>query len=714
MFFVGCPSAMDGDNTLYTIIYDGNGNTGGSVPRDNNTYQRGMTATVSGGKDLVKTGYAFAGWNLKGNGLGTSYQPGDTLEIGTVPVILYAQWRQVPSYTLTYYGNGHTGGTEPQDSHEYYAQDDGPVFLVPGGQGTLEKEGHVFAGWNTAADGAGAGYAAYFDYENMIERKENEHIDLYAIWSPLDFVYIPQSTSPSVRISGNAGTHTEILIPARINTWPVLDIVIDAFKNNGLTFLVIEEGISHLDGFGGNLLTELSIPGSVVSIGAYGFENNLLQALIIPDGVTAIGAYAFRGNQLSSVEIADSVTTIGEDAFSGNKITLVELPGGIEFLSGFGDNLLESVAIPDSVTAIGEHAFKGNRLGSVEIPAGIVNIQYNAFGGNKIQSVVFSNGGKLTYLGGFNNNLLAEIDIPPGLTTIGSSAFAYNQLASVLIPQGIKTIEEEAFFHNNLTGELVIPQGVTDIGWNAFGGAFENRTDSVLDEVPPGNQISSVVLPDSMISLNGFSGNRLTSVSIPSGVTSIGMDAFMDNLLASVVIPATVTDIGDYAFDGNQLTELVIPGSVLRIGRHAFKNNSLTNIEVSPGLTSIEEYAFSGNQLTELIIPASVTSIGAYAFFGNQLTKLTIPGNVTSIGEYAFSDNQLTDLTILGNITSIGDAAFSGNIITRIEIGAGYAIISGATFGIYGRSFRDIYNSGGMQAGVYVYDIETESWRKEP
>jgi uncharacterized repeat protein (TIGR02543 family) len=707
VLFTGCPSATDGD-ALYTIRYEGNGHTGGSVPLDNNTYYRGMSAEVSGPRDLVNDGYAFAGWNIKDNGLGPSYQPGGPIEIETANVVLYAQWLPVPSYKFTYDGNGHTSGTAPLDSHEYYVRDT-DVFLVPGGPGTLEKEGYVFAGWNTMADGSGEGYSVYYP-EDRIKIEENKDISLYAIWSPLTFVFISQS-APAVRIAGNAGGHRDIRIPESINTLPVIDIDINAFRNNGLTSLVIEEGIIHLDGFGDNLLRALVIPKSAVSIGDRGFENNLLEgSLIIPGGVTSIGAHAFQGNQLSSVEIADSVTFIGEDAFSGNRISSLSLPGGIDFLSGFGDNRLTSVSIPEGVSAIGEHAFTGNRLESVHIPGGVTNIQYNAFGKNAIRSIGFADNGNLTYLSGFNDNQLTEIVIPPGITTIGPSAFARNRLSVAEIPPGVTVIEEEAFFGNALTGELVLPQGITEIGWNAFGGAFSNRGIGAAGEDPVGNRISSIALPDSIISLNGFSGNRLQSVAIPSGVIDIGMDAFMYNLLESLVIPNTVTGIGDYAFYGNQLTELVIPASVVLIGRHAFEDNKLTNITIFPGLTNIGAYAFSGNQLTELILPNSVTTIGPNAFSGNQLAELTIPDSVTSIGEYAFSYNQLTELTIPGSVTSIGVAAFNGNKITRISIGAEYSITSGATFGLYGGSFRDAYNAGGKQAGVYVCDINTETW----
>ena len=81
----------------YTVTYNGNTNTGGSVPTDGNSYNNGDTVTVLGNTgNLVKTGYAFTGWNTVSGGSGTSYNGGDTFSMGSSNVILYAQWIGIP------------------------------------------------------------------------------------------------------------------------------------------------------------------------------------------------------------------------------------------------------------------------------------------------------------------------------------------------------------------------------------------------------------------------------------------------------------------------------------------------------------------------------------------------------------------------------------------------------------------------------------------
>lgn len=90
---------------------------------------------------------------------------------------------------------------------------------------------------------------------------------------------------------------------------------------------------------------------------------------------------------------------------------------------------------------------------------------------------------------------------------------------------------------------------------------------------------------DDVIGNYAFSGcSGLTSLTLPSNVTSIGYSAFYGCIrLTSLTLPSSVTSIGSSAFEGcSSLTSLILPSSVTSIGKSAFEGCSgLTSIYVS-------------------------------------------------------------------------------------------------------------------------------------
>ena len=158
--------------------------------------------------------------------------------------------------------------------------------------------------------------------------------------------------------------------------------------------------------------------------------------------------------------------------------------------------------------------------------------------------------------------------------------------------------------------------------------------------------------------------SRLTSLTLPVGITSIGYDAFAYcSGLTSLTLPAGITSIGEYAFYGcSGLTSLTLPAGITSIGESTFSDCSgLTSLTLPDGITSIGISAFAYcSGLTSLNLPAGIISIDKYAFLDcSGLTSLTLPDGITSIGSRAFYGcSGLTSLTLPAGITSIGDAEF--------------------------------------------------------
>ena len=140
----------------------------------------------------------------------------------------------------------------------------------------------------------------------------------------------------------------------------------------------------------------------------------------------------------------------------------------------------------------------------------------------------------------------------------------------------------------------------------------------------------------------GCSG--LTSLTIPSSVTSIGNEAFHGCCgLTSLVIPSGVTSIGDEAFYGcSGLINLTIPSSVTRIGWSAFEGCS--------GLTSIYVY------------PEKTPKLGTDIFSGcdAKKCKVYVPTGTYDdywLSEFGYFENiEEFDATDIDNVTTASDA----------------------------------------------------------
>ena len=225
--------------------------------------------------------------------------------------------------------------------------------------------------------------------------------------------------------------------------------------------------------------------------------------------------------------------------------------------------------------------------------------------------------------------------------------------------------------------------------------------------------------PVRAIGNDAFSSDPITSVTIPSSITSIGSNAFYwCDLLTTATIPSGLISIGFQAFAGcTALTSMSIPNSVTLIGFQAFAGCTyLTTINVgtgNPNYASINGVLYNkaistlvqypGGKAGVFSIPNSITTIGGGAFeYGTSLTSVTIPNSVTTIGGFAFSNNTaLTYVTIGSGVTSIGlGAFFSCTSLTSIDVSTGnpgFASINGV---LYNKVISTLIQYPGGKAGA--------------
>lgn len=210
-----------------------------------------------------------------------------------------------------------------------------------------------------------------------------------------------------------------------------------AFNNNQLTSVSIPSSVTSIGtAFTGNPLDSMfinmrDIPASFngLNLKSLNFGNNVrtiaaysitstghgaLSSLTIPSSVVSIGAGAFIGNQLSSLTLNEGLVSIGDSAFSGNRIASLIVPSTVKSIgaNAFGGNGMESLQLKNGVQTIGETAFSGNRIASpLIIPPSVQSIGKEAFLSNAIQSVFIN-----------------------GTVSLGDNAFSANYIGSVSNP----------------------------------------------------------------------------------------------------------------------------------------------------------------------------------------------------------------------------------------------------------------------------------------
>jgi hypothetical protein len=106
---------------------------------------------------------------------------------------------------------------------------------------------------------------------------------------------------------------------------------------------------------------------------------------------------------------------------------------------------------------------------------------------------------------------------------------------------------------------------------------------------------------------------------------------------------------GSYCFEKNyNLTTVLLPSTLTSIIDGCFSYDPIPSIDLPVGLTTIGSSAFEGTSLSTLVLPSTVTTINNYAFWTNRLNTLTLYDETISIAKYAFRDS-ISDIYYRGS-----------------------------------------------------------------
>lgn len=248
----------------------------------------------------------------------------------------------------------------------------------------------------------------------------------------------------------------------------------------------------------------------------------------------------------------------------------------------------------------------------------------------------------------------------------------------------------------------------------------QNPTEpSKLSQVVEGMDDFYYFADDSSVLLIGPKDKALTSVTIPSCVTTISGGAFEDctalqevvfasksklkevqtaafkNCIAlkSISLPSSVKIVGNEVFSGcssiesidfntkgltdfgtlvfkncSNLKSVVVPSQVSVTEKEFEGCASLSSVVLSEGITSIGDKAFYGRAIKSLTMPSSLVSIGANAFYGNTLSgDIVFPDGVKTIGARAFFGNEFSGIILPSSVDFIGNSAFACGLNFNLE-----------------------------------------------
>lgn len=465
------------------------------------------------------------------------------------------------------------------------------------------------------------------------------------------------------------------------------------------------------EAFKGSTVTSVTLPATIGKIGANAFADSSLSEIKGAEGVDisatikSLGAYAFSGcRNLTAFFLPESLTSVPEGLYKGCGLSSVEIPETIVSLgaSSFENNAsLISLDIPASVTEIGENAFAGCtalqtiKVNSVYPPA----ISENTFSESvyPVAHLQIPTGFEEEYKvkdGWKNFTNIEFFNIPVNNGDIFSTDnVTYNvvinedsEYVKISYPKidGKPTRDKIKEANQLLTGDIVIPEKITYMGkelevteMNDSAFYYADNVTSIiinakLTAIP--NQafancekLTSVTLPETVKSIGeyAFSYAGIESMVLPDGLESLGSRVFFQcQNLTSVNIPASLKQIPSYCFSYcRALTQLTFGDQVETIEGNAMQNcSALTSVVLPRNLTKIADYTFSNcASLETLIIPESVTSIGSSAFSGCSKLVVKLPSSLETLGATALSGVANETIAIPETITALPNSLFSGN-----------------------------------------------------
>ena len=411
--------------------------------------------------------------------------------------------------------------------------------------------------------------------------------------------------------------------------------------------ITLHEGLEKMGSrfIAGTVVSEIYIPTTVTNSNESFAETELLETVNFGEGITEIPRDMFEeNNSLRTLTIPDTVTKIGDDAFCQMKsLESIEFPDNVKELGAYicyQDSKLTKVTFGSGLTAIPSNAFEQcTDLKEVTIPANISSVGNFAFKDcSRLGKVTFNEG--LTSLGSysFERTAVNDITLPASLRTGGYSFKCCASLKSIKFADGTTKLIE-GLLQESAVESLTIPEGVTEIPTYFCNGC-----------------------------------KKLTTISLPSTLRTIGIDAFSYcSSLDNVEIPKSVKTIKGRAFvSTTSLKNFTLQEGIQTMENSIFEYSALTSIYI-PKTLSTTDAPFMNSNITDVKFNESLATFTDKLFYGaHKLTDITIPDTIIKLGNSCLRETNLEVVIIPDTVKTIGNSAFEQcDNLCAVKIGAG-------------------------------------------
>ncbi len=443
-----------------------------------------------------------------------------------------------------------------------------------------------------------------------------------------------------------------------------------------------------------NLAGTVAIPNTVTGIGTCAFRGcSSITTLTIGTGLATIGSEAFKNCtglttiNYNATNCANAETSSPFNGSGSDRGCTLNIGNGVRSIPQYMfNNCVRLTSLyflnTPAITTIGNYCFAGctGITGQLALPSTITSYGAHAFDGcTGFNTITVQGDGPIFGAAAFANCT--------GLTSIYYSALygTNNETSSPFYGSGssrgcslnigssVMVIPQYMFSGcTRITGALTTPTTITRYNAHAFDGCTGFNTITVQGETPSFGEYAFAnctgLTSITYNAKNGTNASTTTSpfygsgsrsgctVTIGNGVQTIPQRLFLQcrRLKGSLTIPSGITSIGQSAFWFAGFTQLnynavncsnpVTNSPFQSIGIND-NGGSQCMFTIGDGVQTIPQYMFQGcsslkSNQGKLVIPSSVTSIGQHAFSScTDLVsgELSIPANVTTIGQYAFS-----------------------------------------------------------------------------